>query len=92
MGLAPPVLNGGGGMVASRGPVRHAGPLQVRVLGAGETVVLLLLLHGMIGAGNSFGAVYDALAEHATVVVPDLLGFGGSRNATGPNDTLGRVP
>lgn len=73
----------------SRGPVRHAGPLQVRVLGAGETVVLLL--HGMIGAGNSFGAVYDALAEHATVVVPDLLGFGGSRNATGPSDALAHV-
>lgn len=35
----------------------------------------MVLLHGMV-AGNSFGAAYDALAEHATLVVPDLLGFG----------------
>lgn len=32
----------------------------------------MVLLHGMV-AGNSFGAAYDALAEHATLVVPDLL-------------------
>ena len=35
----------------------------------------------MVGAGNSFGAAYDALSEHATVVV-----FGGSMQTTGRCD------
>ncbi|MEJ7704401.1 MAG: alpha/beta fold hydrolase [Geodermatophilaceae bacterium] len=51
----------------------------------------MLLLHGMIAAGNSFGAAYDALAEDATVVVPDLLGFGGSMLATGPTDAAAHI-
>ena len=68
----------------SRGIERQAGPLRVRTLGSGPTVVVLL--HGMIAAGNSFGACYDALGEHATLVVPDLLGFGGSMDATGLTD------
>jgi pimeloyl-ACP methyl ester carboxylesterase len=38
----------------------------------------VLLLHGMAGAGNSFGAAFDRLGDSARVVVPDLLGFGGS--------------
>jgi len=67
----------------------RAGPLQVRTLGSGQPVVLLL--HGMIAAGNSFGHTYDALAEHATVVVPDLLGFGASMQTTGPTDAAAHV-
>ncbi|TQN43106.1 pimeloyl-ACP methyl ester carboxylesterase [Blastococcus colisei] len=67
-----------------RGRQRRAGPLHVRVLGSGEPV--LLLLHGLAGAGNKFGAAYDELARAATVVVPDLLGFGGSMDVTGPAD------
>lgn len=66
------------------GAQRRAGPLHVRVLGSGGPVVLLL--HGLAGAGNSFGAAYDELARGATVVVPDLLGFGGSMDVTGPAD------
>jgi pimeloyl-ACP methyl ester carboxylesterase len=73
----------------SRGRHLRAGPLRVRVLGSGEPVVLLL--HGMVGAGNSFGAAYDALAEDATVVVPDLLGFGGSMETTGPTDAPAHI-
>ncbi|MDK3256639.1 alpha/beta fold hydrolase [Blastococcus capsensis] len=61
-----------------------AGPLHVRTMGSGQSVVLLL--HGMAGAGNSFGAVYDRLAEQATVVIPDLLGFGRSMDITAPTD------
>lgn len=38
----------------------------------------MLLLHGMAAAGNSFGAAFDRLGDSARVVVPDLLGFGGS--------------
>lgn len=55
---------------------RRAGILQVRTFGSGAPVVLLL--HGMAAAGNSFGAAFDRLGDSARVVVPDLLGFGGS--------------
>lgn len=58
-----------------------AGPLRARTFGTGDPVVLLL--HGMAAGGNSFGAAFDGLGRQATVVVPDLLGFGGSRAATG---------
>lgn len=50
--------------------------LSVRVLGVpGRTVVLL---HGLLGSQRYFGAAYDALAQSARLVVPDLLGFGES--------------
>lgn len=58
-----------------------AGRLRVRTFGSGPPVVLLI--HGMAAAGNSFGAVYDGLGDSARVVVPDLLGFGGSVLAPG---------
>lgn len=58
------------------GTERRAGILQVRTFGSGEPVVLLL--HGMAAAGNSFGAAFDRLDDSGRVVVPDLLGFGGS--------------
>jgi pimeloyl-ACP methyl ester carboxylesterase len=67
----------------------RAGPLHVRILGTGEPVVLLL--HGMVGAGNSYGAAYDALAARATVVVPDLLGFGRSMDNDGPTDAPAHI-
>lgn len=67
----------------------RAGPLRVRTFGSAKPVVLLL--HGMIAAGNSFGAAYDALAEDATVVVPDLLGFGGSMLTTGVTDAAAQI-
>ena len=73
----------------SHGTDRRAGPLKVRVLGSGCTVVLML--HGMVAAGNSFGAAYDALDEHATLVVPDLLGFGESMIAAGSTDAAGHI-
>ena len=72
-----------------RGSDRQAGPLQVRVLGSGWPVVVLL--HGMIAAGNCFGAVYDELAVNATVVVPDLLGFGGSMVTTQSTDAAAHI-
>lgn len=61
---------------AGAGRSKRAGELQVRTFGSGESVVLLL--HGMAAAGNSYGAAFDRLGESAKVVVPDLLGFGGS--------------
>lgn len=64
------------------GTSRRAGILQVRTFGSGKPVVLLL--HGMAAAGNSFGAAFDRLGDSGRVVVPDLLGFGGSMLPPGP--------
>jgi len=58
---------------------------------AGFGTSVVLLLHGIIAAGNSFGAVYDELTAHATVVLPDLLGFGESMYAVGPADTRAHI-
>ena len=71
------------------GDVVRAGPLRVRVFGTGETVILLL--HGIIASGDSFGATYDGLGRSARVVVPDLLGFGGSMDTAGPCDAAAHV-
>lgn len=71
------------------GEVLRAGPLRVRVFGTGETVILLL--HGIIASGESFGATYDDLGRSARVVVPDLLGFGGSMDTTGPFDAAAHL-
>lgn len=50
--------------------------LQVRVAGEGSPT--FLLLHGLAGSHRYFGAAFDVLAADARLVVPDLLGFGGS--------------
>ena len=58
------------------GERRRAGALTVRTTGdAGSPV---LLLHGLVASGVFWGAAYDALAARHRLVVPDLLGFGGS--------------
>lgn len=57
-------------------PRRTAGDLHVRVAGSGSPVIVLL--HGLMATGDSFGAGFDHLARDATLVVPDLLGFGRS--------------
>ncbi|WP_219418104.1 alpha/beta fold hydrolase [Pseudonocardia nigra] len=59
----------------------RAARLQVRTFGSGPPVVLLL--HGMVAAGNCYGAAFDRLGGTARVVIPDLLGFGGSMVPTG---------
>ena len=53
----------------------HGDELYVREAGAGP---VLLLLHGLAGSGSTFDPVLPLLAEHARVVVPDLLGHGSS--------------
>jgi pimeloyl-ACP methyl ester carboxylesterase len=64
------------------GECRVAGRLKVRTFGRGRPVVVLL--HGLAAAGDCFGVGFDQLGDHATVVVPDLLGFGGSTTNPGP--------
>lgn len=51
-------------------------PLGGRVIGDGQTVVVLL--HGLLSSNGVYGVAYDQLADQATVVLPDLLGFAGS--------------
>jgi len=58
------------------GTYRRLGPLSVRV--AGEGPRLFVLLHGLAGSGEAFGAAYDQLADHGRLAVPDLMGFGRS--------------
>lgn len=53
--------------------------MSVRVLGDGPSVVVLL--HGLMGSGDGFGAGFDALGNRGRLVVPDLLGFGRSMDA-----------
>lgn len=52
------------------------GPLWVRATAQGGHS--LVLLHGLVASGDAWGGGYDALAASGRLVVPDLLGFGGS--------------
>lgn len=59
---------------------RRIGRLYARVVGDGADAVVLL--HGLLATGDVFGAAYDRLALGRRVVVPDLLGFGRSLDAS----------
>jgi pimeloyl-ACP methyl ester carboxylesterase len=67
------------------GTFRRAGPLTVRDAGAGDHP--LVLLHGITGSNLVWGGAYDTLAARRRLVVPDLLGFGGSVNS--PDERYG---
>jgi pimeloyl-ACP methyl ester carboxylesterase len=56
--------------------VTTLGTLTVRRLGTSGLPVVLL--HGMCGSNRYWGAEFDVLAERCRLMVPDLLGFGGS--------------
>jgi pimeloyl-ACP methyl ester carboxylesterase len=59
----------------------HGHRLSVRVGGTAGPV--LLLLHGLLGSGASFGPALDELAHRHRVIAPDLLGHGASEKPTG---------
>jgi len=74
------------------GEHRRAGSLAVRTLG--DTGAPVLLLHGLMASGIYWGGAYDRLAERHRLVVPDLLGFGGSdrpESGYGPDDHVEAV-
>jgi len=74
------------------GDHHRAGALAVRTLGATGSPVLLL--HGLVASGVFWGAAYDGLAGQHRLVVPDLLGFGGSDrpdDGYGPDDHVEAV-
>jgi len=54
----------------------YRGCLAARVVGDGPPVAVLL--HGLGGSNDYWGATYDRLAVQGSLVVPDLLGFGRS--------------
>lgn len=59
---------------------RAVGPLSVLdggppAIDSGSTVILL---HGLGATSDYFGGAYDGLARRHRVLIPDLLGFGGS--------------
>jgi haloacetate dehalogenase len=66
-------------------PVEPGVELHVRTAGSGTPVVLL---HGYPQSGVCWHRVAPALAEHHTVVVPDLRGYG--RSST-PDDDAGHA-
>jgi pimeloyl-ACP methyl ester carboxylesterase len=59
----------------------HGHRLSVRV--GGTTGPVLLLLHGLLGSGASFGPALDELARTHRVIAPDLLGHGASAKPSG---------
>jgi pimeloyl-ACP methyl ester carboxylesterase len=58
----------------------HGHPVSYYEAGSGPVV---LLVHGITSSADAWRAVIPALAEHHTVVAPDLLGHGGSAKPRG---------
>jgi pimeloyl-ACP methyl ester carboxylesterase len=58
----------------------HDQRVSYRTAGSGP---VLLLIHGMAGSSETWQRVLPGLAEHFTVVAPDLLGHGGSDKPRG---------
>lgn len=54
--------------------------LVYRVLGDGDPLVLL---HGFFGSGENWESIFDELAPHYRLIVPDLRGHGRSTNPSG---------
>lgn len=50
---------------------------------SGDGDAAVVLLHGLTGSGEAWSADYDVLADGRRLVVPDLLGFGGSLRERG---------
>ncbi len=58
----------------------HGHDVALRTAGSGP---VMLLVHGMAGSSSTWRHVMPALAEHYTVVAPDLLGHGASAKPRG---------
>lgn len=61
--------------------VLHGHRVSYRTAGEGDSVVLLI--HGIVGSAKEWDPVTRLLAEHYTVVAPDLLGHGESAKPRG---------
>src|SRR2546423_14984372 len=58
----------------------HGHDVAYRAAGEGPVV---LLVHGIAGSSATWSQVMPALAEHHTVIAPDLLGHGESAQPRG---------
>jgi pimeloyl-ACP methyl ester carboxylesterase len=58
----------------------HGHPVSYRLAGSGP---LLVLIHGITSSSRTWERVLPALAEHHTVLAPDLLGHGESAKPRG---------
>ena len=58
----------------------HGHPVSYRMAGSGPVVVLI---HGITSSSRTWERVVPALAEHHTVIAPDLLGHGESATPRG---------
>ncbi len=58
----------------------HGHEVSYRTAGEGPTI---LLIHGIAGSSTTWRAVMPALAEHYTVIAPDLMGHGQSAKPRG---------
>ena len=58
----------------------HGHPVAYYTAGSGP---VLLLIHGITSSADAWREVVPALAEHYTVIAPDLLGHGGSAKPRG---------
>ena len=58
----------------------HGHEIGYRTAGTGPVIVLV---HGLASSSEAWGPVMPALAEHATVVAPDLIGHGTSAKSLG---------
>lgn len=81
----PTRQTGGGDAVTAREfhlrTVRiHGHDVSYRMAGDGPTI---LLIHGIAGSSTTWRGVMPALAEHFTVIAPDLLGHGHSAKPRG---------
>jgi pimeloyl-ACP methyl ester carboxylesterase len=59
----------------------HGHAVRYRVAGSGDETILLI--HGIAGSSLTWEPVMAALARHATVIAPDLLGHGESAKPRG---------
>src|ERR1700745_1000791 len=58
----------------------HGSSIGYRTAGEGPVVVLI---HGMAGSSETWEPILPLLANHATVVAPDMLGHGSSAKPKG---------
>ena len=58
----------------------HGHDVSYRMAGEGPVIVLI---HGIAGSSTTWRAVMPSLAEHYTVIAPDLLGHGQSAKPRG---------
>ena len=69
--------------------VLHGRRTAFREAGATSGGPVLLLVHGLASSSTTWAAVMPALARHAHVIAPDLLGHGGSAKPRSGDYSLG---